>query len=377
MLDIFISLFILLVSYYVYFLLRVYSGIGKISRTGNSVDLGYYVSIIIPFRNESENLVKSLRSVEEQNFPKDQFEVIYVNDSSEDNSLEILEKANKSNNVKILNVPRDFSFNAHKKRAIRYGIENSSGEIIITTDADCIHGKEWLKVMISAFNEKTGFVSGPVKFRDGRTVFDKLQKIEFAGLVLTGAGLIGNGSPIICNAANIAYKREVYYEVNGFNDQMNLSSGDDELLMQKIRKNTDYKIKFCWDKNALVETEANKSVNQFYQQRKRWASKGLFYADKLLILKLVTIFIFYLGLPVQAIFAFTWNMNFIFTFLISFALKIIIEYRIIKKGNEFLLSPEDMNYFYLAELLHIPYIIISGVSGLFGNYTWKQRKVKR
>ncbi len=286
MLSIFISAFILLTFYYIYFLMKIYVGIKKIPETETAKSHIFFVSVIIPFRNESSNLLKSLQSIEAQIYPKDKFEVIYVNDSSDDDSLEILANEVKSNNIKIISVPDSFSVNAHKKRAIKYGIENSSGEIIMTTDADCIHDKDWLKIMSSMFDERTGFVSGPVKFIDDSTLFGKLQKIEFAGLVLTGAGLIGSGSPTICNAANIAYKKSVYQEVNGFNDQMNLTSGDDELLMQKIHKNTAYKIKFCWNKKAVVKTEANKSMPQFYQQRKRWASKGLFYSDKLLILKI-------------------------------------------------------------------------------------------
>ena len=377
MLSILITVFILSAVHYLYFLLKIFRGLKKVQNTYDGDSSNLFISVIIPFRNEAENLINSLVSIESQTYPKDKFEVIYVNDSSEDDSMKILTGAVKSENIKVISVPADFAVNAHKKRAIRYGIENSTGEIIITTDADCVHGKEWLKVISSVFDADTGFVSGPVKFQDGGTVFGKLQEIEFAGLVLAGAGLIGSGSPTICNAANIAYRRSAFEEVGGFKGQMNLSSGDDELLMQKIHKNTDYKVKFCWNVKALVKTEANKSVNQFYQQRKRWASKGLFYGDKLLILKLILIFLFYLSIPFQIIFTFTWSVIYVFPLFLSLGIKIITEYAVIKRGVSFLLPGQELKYFYLAEIFHIPYIIIAGISGLLGNYTWKKRKIKR
>ncbi len=374
---IFVSIFILLIAHYLYFLIKILRGIKKI-KLFQSQKLGYsFISVIIPFRNESKNLIKSLRSIESQSYPKGNYEVIYVNDCSDDDSIEIFTQAEKPPNMKIISVPENFSPNAHKKRAIKFGIENSSGDVIVTTDADCIHNKNWLSTVSAYFDEDTGFVSGPVKFNNGEKIFSKLQVIEFAGLVLAGAGLIGSGMPVICNAANIAYRRIAYDEAGGLDDLMNLTSGDDELLMQKIYKNTDYKVRFCWNADALVETEANSSLTQFYQQRKRWSSKGLFYPDKLLIIKLFMIFLFYLSIPLQMVFAVTWSWYFLLTAIFAASSKIIIEERIIRNGTSFLFQKKDKKYFYLAEVFHIPYIIISGISGLFGNYTWKKRKIRR
>ena len=377
MLSIFIFVFIFLAVHYLYFLIKIFGGLKKIKFFQSEKSPRLFISVIVPFRNESRNLIKSLRSIESQSYPKKKFEVIYVNDFSEDDSMEILSQAEKPYNVKIISVPENLSNNSYKKRAIKYGIENSLGEIIVTTDADCIHNKEWLSTLSTHFDEKTGFVSGPVKFNDDGTIFNRLQAIEFAGLVLAGAGLIGNGKPVICNAANIAYRRSAYEEVGGFKDLMNLSSGDDELLMQKIYKKTHYKIRFCWDANALVETEANGSLAELYQQRKRWASKGLFYPDKFIIAKLLLIFLFYLSLPLQIILAITWNWVFILTAILAAVIKVIMENKILMTGTSFLFQQKNMKYFYLAEIFHIPYIIITGISGLFGNYTWKKRKVKR
>ena len=336
-----------------------------------------YISIIIPFRNESQNILESLSSIEKQDYPKDKFEVIFVNDFSDDESLALLVKAEKSLNVKIISVPEDYSKYQHKKRAIRFGIENSTGSIIATTDGDCIHGTKWLRTIAGQFDKETGFVSGPVEFIEESTLFNRMQKLEFSGLVLTGAGLIGIKEPIICNAANIAYRRKAFDEVSGFEYKHSLSSGDDELLMQKIRKETAYKIKFCMNKEAVVRTSCNRNLNQFYQQRKRWASKGLFYSNHILILKLVLIFLFYLSFPLQLALGIFNSPLFLISMLLCFSIKAIMEYLILKTGADNLFSKSILSPFIPAEILHIPYILIAGISGTLGNYIWKERKIKR
>ncbi len=373
-----LTLFSLLVIYYIYFISNIYRGLGKLKKIDDDKIIYEFVSVIVPFRNEKENLLKNLKSLEEQTYPRDKYEIIYVNDSSTDNSVEIIEVNKRNDNIKIISVPEKFSPNAHKKRAIRYGIENAKGEIIVTTDADCTFNQDWLSTLIKYVDDKTAFVSGPVEFEvDNRKYFDKLQKLEFAGLVISGAGLIGINRPVICNAANIAYRKKVFEQVNGFDDQLKLSSGDDEMLMQKIWKETDYRIKFCPDKKAIVKTAPNKTLKQFYQQRKRWASKGLFYADKLLILKLILIFLFYLSLPMQLVLVIVLSAKFLILLLVSLSLKAIFEYLVLQKGTDLLFNKKLLSPFIIAEILHIPYIIISGISGIFGNFTWKERKVSR
>jgi cellulose synthase/poly-beta-1,6-N-acetylglucosamine synthase-like glycosyltransferase len=369
--------FLFLLLHYLFFLQRIFRGLKNLRLTAKENIPYEFISIIIPFRNEEENIIANLRSIESQFYPPDKYEVIYVNDFSEDNSLELLKKNIKKNNIRVMSVPDDFSKNAHKKRAVRFGIENAKGMIIVTTDADCVHHEEWLKSLMQSFDSVTGFVSGPVEFETDNGLFSEFQKLEFAGLVLCGAGLIGSGHPTICNAANIAYRKKVFDEVGGFKDQMNLSSGDDELLMQKIAKDSDFKVKFCTDKNAIVKTSANKTISDFYQQRKRWASKGLFYSDKSLVLKLILIYSFYVGLISQLFLGSFFHPIFLITLLIALLFKFIFEFRILYKGKQILFADLRLKYFYAAEIFQIPYIIYAGIVGAFGNYLWKSRKLKR
>jgi len=372
-----LGIFTILLGYYSLFLLSILLGLKRLKPSQTNQIPEEFVSVIIPFRNESESIIDNVKSIIDQNYSKDDYEVIYVNDNSTDDSLQLLYEYSKPDNIKVLSLPKDYFPNAHKKRAIRFGIENSVGEIIVTTDADCVYSENWLSSLINNFDEDTGFVSGPVEFLNDDGMFSKLQKLEFAGLVITGAGLIGIGKPTICNAANIAYRKKTYEEVNGFYDQMDLSSGDDELLMQKIAKDTKYKVRFSLNRNSIVQTKGNSSINKFYQQRKRWASKGLFYKNIRLIITLILIYLFYLALVIQPFLILFISPFFAITFGLSLVSKLFIEYLILKRGKKVLFSNLSLKPFLFAELLQVPYIIIAGFAGMFGNLKWKERKIKR
>jgi cellulose synthase/poly-beta-1,6-N-acetylglucosamine synthase-like glycosyltransferase len=359
------------------FLSKIYFGLSKLTNKVSEKIPEEFVSIIVPFRNEEKNILKTYTSLTAQNYPQEKYEIIFVNDSSDDNSLELLRNLSKRENVGVYSVPDDYSLNAHKKRAIRFGIEKSKGEIIVTTDADCMHSKDWLISLVKFMDAKTGFISGPVEFNSDSTLFIRMQRLEFAGLVITGAGLIGSDNPIICNAANIAYRKKAFESVGGFTYQMSLSSGDDELLMQKIHLDTDYQIKFALDKKAIVSTEANPTLKDFYHQRKRWASKGLFYGDSFLLIKLVLIFLFYLSLLVQPILGFLISAKYFLTFIFLFLIKLSAEYLVLKKGTSLLFDFKILKPFLITEILQVPYILVSGFMGMFGNLVWKDRKIKR
>jgi len=370
-------IFAFLLLNYLLFLSSILKGLKIVSKENNSPNEKYFVSVIIPFRNEEKNLIKSLESISSQDYAVANFEVIYVDDNSDDNSVKVLEEKNNLSNVRIMKSPVPLEERGHKKQALKYAIENCKGEIIITTDADCVHNKNWISTMVSMFDKETGFVSGPVEFISNKTLFSELQKIEFSSLILVGAGLIGIKQPIICNAANLGFRKTVFDEVGGYEDNLNISSGDDEFLMQKISHQTNYKVKFCSDKNAISFTNPNESIDEFYQQRKRWASKGLYYVQRKTVAKLVLIFLFYIGLITQLFLGIFSDLIFLYSLKISFILKIIFEYLIVVRKGKKLFGKHKTFHFIIAEFLHIPYILVAGISGIFGNYKWKGRKIER
>ena len=377
MINFLLLIFLILLIYYCCFLVLILIGLIKLKPVQKKGPVKELVSVIIPFRNEEDNILKNLKSIEAQNYPVEKYEVIYVDDSSSDNSSDILQSSIKNQNIRVLSLPADFENIGRKKRAVNFGIENSQGEIIVATDADCFHPAEWLMNLLSAIDENTGFVSGPVEFIDDKSIFAELQQIEFAGLILTGAALIEMKNPVICNAANIAYRKNIFKNLNGFQENLHISSGDDGFLMQKIHKDGKYRVKFCLNKEAVVKTKSADSLSLFYQQRKRWASKSIFYTDKKIIIELLLIFLFYLGLIIQFLSGFFISKIFFLMLSLSLFIKFLLEFIILKRGKKILFSGLKLRYFLLAELLQIPYIVISSIAGLSGNLTWKERKIKR
>jgi cellulose synthase/poly-beta-1,6-N-acetylglucosamine synthase-like glycosyltransferase len=376
--EILAILFFILLTHYVFFILGINKGLSAFNNDKPcSKNNEFFVSVIIPFRNESENILNSLSCIESLAYPKNKFEVIYVNDASDDDSLYKLTSALKSGNIKVITLQEGARNEGYKKRAVKTGIDNSVGDIIVTTDADCIFKPEWLNGLLANFDEETAFVSGPVRFINAESFFAKLQTIEFAGLVLAGAGLIGIKKPVICNGANIAYRKSVFLSVNGFEDNMNIASGDDGFLMQKIADETNYKIKFCFNKEAIVETKPNKTILSFLRQRKRWAGKSPYYKDKLLVAKLGLIYLFYLSLFVLFISAFTGSKIIMIMLAVGLLAKFFTEALVMQKGKAFFNLKYGLLDFILAEIFQIVYIITLTAAGLGGNTIWKERKIKK
>ena len=366
----------LLPVFYVLFLIDVIKGLKNLNYPNFGKNEKHSLSIVIPFRNEEENILNVLKSIEAQNYPEDLYEVIFVNDHSEDKSVEILKSFITKHNIKIISATETGNKRAFKKKAILQGIELASGELIVLTDADCLHSPEWLNSLVNHFDKDTAFVSGPVEFISDGSFFSELQQLEFYGLIIVGAGLIGVNKPVICNSANLAFRKNVFFEVGGYNDQFHLSSGDDELLMQKIHRQTKYKIKFAPEINAIVKTKPNKTLKEFFNQRKRWASKSLFYKNAALKIKLMFLVLFYIALPLQLFLGIYLSPYFLISFLVSLTVKFLFEYFTLNIGKKIFASLK-FKYFLLAELFHLPYIIISSLSGLIGNFEWKGRELKR
>jgi cellulose synthase/poly-beta-1,6-N-acetylglucosamine synthase-like glycosyltransferase len=366
--------------YYFYFIIKLYFGIKKDTNIKNFEIESYpKISVIIPFRNEKENILRSLNCCEKLNYPEDKLEIIYINDFSDDGSDKLLKDNITKSYIKVINTIEANKNLSFKKRAITYAIDQSSGDIIVTTDADCTFDADWLQPFVKVFNDKNiGFVTGLVRFEYKDDLFTKMQALEFASLVITGGALINNNEPIMCNAANLAYRKKLFYEVGGYDGNLNISSGDDVYLMHKILKRGKHQILFLTDEKSVVTTNPTRNLKEFYNQRKRWASKSLYYNDSFLIAKLFLIFLFYFNFIILSglsIFSFSY-----FILLISiWLLKILTESLVMFTGLLKFYKKDKilLRYLIIAEIFHIPYIILSAIGGAFGKFDWKGRILKK
>jgi cellulose synthase/poly-beta-1,6-N-acetylglucosamine synthase-like glycosyltransferase len=269
------------------------------------------------------------------------------------------------------------SMNSYKKYAISKAIEQASGEIIVTTDADCRMGKLWLRTIVQKFEESGCYMlSSPVVYSEEKSLFERLQTLEFLYLIGLGAAGIGNGAPTTCNGANLAYRRDIFYKVGGFNGIDDLASGDDELLLHKIAQHYPQRIGFCKSMAAMVHTDAKPDVKSFISQRKRWASKSTKYKDKRVVFLGVAIWLFNLGL-ILSLFTFLWQLPMLYeVFFLIFGLKVLIELIFLYPLVHFAKRTELLKYLPALSLAHSFYIVYIGILGNIGTYDWKGRKVK-
>jgi len=232
-------------------------------------------SIIIPFRNEAENLPDLLQSLSKLDYTKDLFEIIFVDDASEDNSVELLTNFKiKSSLFNIEIVTNQRMSNSPKKDAITTAIHIAKHKWIVTTDADCIVPIKWLKTLnsfIQKHNPK--MVVAPVTYHIKNTFFEYFQLLDFLSLQSVTIAGFGIKRPFLCNAANLAYKKDLFISLNGFNGNIKIASGDDIFLMEKAVKKYPKKVKYLKSKNALVTTSPQVSIKDLIHQRLRWAAK--------------------------------------------------------------------------------------------------------
>ena len=231
---------------YVGLILNYYLGWRKIKPL-NKLDTHRKVSVVISLRNEERNIKDLLNNLQNQLYPEDYLQFILVNDHSTDKTLDLLQPY-QADNLIVIDMPSgDFG----KKNAISKAVEIANGEIILITDADCSFSSEWINIMVSYFNhEKIKLVSGPVDYHWKKGFFQDLQALEFISLIGSGAGAIGSGNAIFCNGANMAFRKEVFLEVNAYNND--IVSGDDVFLLHSIKRRYPYGIVFAKDLNATI-----------------------------------------------------------------------------------------------------------------------------
>ena len=350
--------------------------------------LGTKISIIIPARNEEENIGYCLQSIIEQSYPAHLFEVLVVDDHSTDKTAAII-KSYASNNVKLISLKDYLSaneINSYKKKAIEISIQQSNGELIVTTDADCIFPKNWLTTIASFYESKRpAFIVMPVLISYGKKMIEVFQSLDFMTLQgITGAS-VHEKFHSMCNGANLAYTKEAFITVNGFKGIDNIASGDDMLLMHKIYNQFPNNIEYLKSREVIVTTNPVSTIQEFFNQRIRWASKADQFDDKRIFIVLIIVYFLNVLMMVLPIVALISNrsisiMNIqlsMFNFYASLLLiKTIFELFFLYPVAKFFNQTKLLWWFPIAQPFHIVYTVIAGWLGKFGKYTWKERSVK-
>ncbi len=331
------------------------------------------VSILVAARNEEACIRQCIESLLEQNYPTALMEIIIIDDQSDDDTAKIISSyANKG--VRLISIEDNATVHG-KKAAITKGISYAKGKLIITTDADCTMNKNWVSTIVS-FYETTGavFVPGPVKFEKEKSMLGIFQSLDFLSLQgITAAG-VGGGFYTMCNGANLAYEKEAFNTVNGFKGVDHIASGDDMLLMEKIKLTYPGKVHYCFSQDAIVETASAKSIQEFITQRIRWASKAPYYKSNLLKYTLLLVYMVNLSLICLLIMGlFSWK--YLMVWLILTLIKTLIEFPFMYRVAGFFSKKNLLIWFLPIQPVHNIYTVIAGFFGLFSTYTWKGRRL--
>ena len=336
------------------------------------------LSIVIAVRNEALNIEALLKSLSQQNYPQDLYEIIIVDDDSDDETVRLVEefvsRQAEIKNLKLITLDKNDVWG--KKAAIDKGIKASKGEVIVITDADCIAGSKWISTIASFFEKhKPQMILGPVRMTDDGSFFGKLQSLEFSSLISSAAGSCNAGFPLLANGANMAFTRHAYESCGGFLDNAHYPSGDDMFLMMSIKKKFGAKaIQFLHSEDAIVNTPATQGVKPFFQQRMRWVSKSRGYTDPMLIVASTNVFLVNAWLVVLAFSAFSFP-EYLKLFLILYVLKLIVDLPLMVSFNRFQRSVKLLWLFPMMELLNAVYTLVIGIAGNIGKYEWKGRSV--
>ncbi len=331
------------------------------------------VSVIVPFRNEEDNVVQLLNSLVAQQ--QVILEIILVNDASDDSSLDKIEtwkraRGNRDSEVVVLT-----SQGIGKKQALAQGVERASHPIIITTDADCISGSLWASAMAQLFvNEKTQFVFGAVRMHSRDTCFLEMQRIEFASLIGSGVACWWYGYPTMCNGANLAFRKLAFKIVKGYEGNDQIASGDDEFLMRKMARSFPGSVVFNADTESVVTTAPQQDFSQLFHQRIRWAGKWKQQTSFSIVL---------------ALFIFMVNVAFVFLLVkiivspspffsvLLVIVKILAEYIFLKRISTFLKIRWHIFTFLALELLYPFYVVFFGIMANVSSFNWKGRSYKK
>lgn len=333
------------------------------------------VSIIVAARNEALRIHETIEALIAQDYQKELMEIIFIDDHSTDDTAAII-NSYASQGVKLISLKEDRALNSYKKKAIQTAIAGASGKLIITTDADCRMGTNWLKTIVSFYETHNyKMISSPVAYDQEKSFFERSQSLEFLYLIGLGASTIGNGKPSTCNGANLAYERDAFYEVGGFQGIDDLASGDDELLLHKIAARYDGHIGFLKNRDAIVYTHAKPTFTEFIQQRKRWASKSTRYKNKSIIVLGVFIWFFNVSILLNLITG-LFLFDYLQIALLQLVFKIAIELIFLIDVTQFAKRRSLLVLLPLLNVFHVLYIIYIGIAGNSGKYNWKGRMVR-
>lgn len=364
------GLFIILAIYVISIALLIY-GFFKIKKYQNAgLEPKTSFTIIVPFRNEKENLPILLESFSNLNYPKNLFEVILVDDNSEEkfqvSSFRF--QVSQIDNIRVSKSP--------KKDAITTAMQYVKTDWVITTDADCIVPENWLLTFDNYIQQnEVSMLAGAVTYKCENSFLDHFQQLDLTSLQGATIGSFGLSKGFMCNGANFAYTKSLFEKLNGFEGNDKIASGDDVFLLQKAIGKFPEKVHYLKAEEAIVITKPTENWKSLFYQRVRWAAKtssynstfgkflGLivFFGNLSFVIGFFSLFFGIWSYPIFVIFAFS---------------KVLIDFILLSITNQFL-TKARIKSLLLSSLLYPFFSSTVALYSLFGSYKWKGRQFKK
>lgn len=338
-------------------------------------------TIVVPFRNEAKNLPKLLKSIANLNYPYRLIEIILVDDFSSDNSERVcIQWRIKNEQLDTTLLENLHLSNSPKKDAIGRAMPIAKHDWIITTDADCTVNKNWLLTLDNYIQNnpepsKPEMIVGAVVYKAKNNWFHHFQQLDLMSLQAVTIGSFGIGKPFMCNGANFAYTKKLFLQLDGFNGNEKMASGDDVFLLQKAIYATLEKVHYLKNSDVIVKTKPENNLYKLFMQRVRWASKSTGYKSSYAKFLAVVVLLMNLGLVVSFGLVVAAYLNWQFL-LIVFIIKYVVDYILLFKSNTYLRKGK----FLMPIASSIVYPFFSsfvGIYSLFGSFTWKGRRFKK
>jgi cellulose synthase/poly-beta-1,6-N-acetylglucosamine synthase-like glycosyltransferase len=332
-------------------------------------------TVIIPARNEAANIKACVDSILNQDYPAAAFEIIVIDDFSEDDTAFIVRALSQQHpQVRLLKLAdhcKEGETLAYKKKAIEIAVSVAKGDWILTTDADCIVPPRWL-LLYNAYiqQHQPSFVAAPVMFIKTAGILNQFQLLDFLALQGITAAAVGAGKHSMSNGANLGFEKTAFIAVGGYQGVDHIASGDDMFLMHKMKQTLHKPVGYLFHPDAIVLTAAMDTWKGFIMQRIRWSSKARYYDDRSITMVLTLVYFFNLSFVCLALMG-SWS-----TLLIALAFKTFFELFFLDSVAKFFKLQPELKYFVFYQPIHIVYNIAAGLFGQLKTYSWKGRKVK-
>jgi cellulose synthase/poly-beta-1,6-N-acetylglucosamine synthase-like glycosyltransferase len=325
------------------------------------------LSVVVPIKNEQDNIQSLIDSLAKQNFPPQFFEVILVNDHSDDKTVAIAARIlTQYSNFNLLDLPINLN---GKKHAIDFGINHAKNSIIVLTDADCTHSNNWLLSISDAFkNQESALIIGPVKLETRKSTFGMMQALEQASLSASTFGACGLGLPFMASSANLAFSKSLLdYNLQMLNP--NHVSGDDVFLLHSAKRQGQ-RVSCNWNVNAQVTTKPVNTPKEFILQHARWASKAPKYKDFFSIIVALIVLIFNALLFILILTTLV-NPNLWKLLAIGFGVKLLFDFPLLLIYLTQFKQTSLLKVFLPLQLLYPFYVVITAAVSMLGKVKWK------